>query len=112
MSATENGRPLSTEMFLCIYCVYTLLEPGMITQFRKWGNSLAVRIPKPLADAVKASDGRRAEIIVENGTLVLRPIAKAPLKSRYTLRQLLRGMAPDNVPQDVDWGPRRDNEVW
>ena len=30
----------------------------MIIEFCKWGNSLAVRIPKALADAVKASDGK------------------------------------------------------
>jgi hypothetical protein len=42
-----------------------------ITISPTWGNSLTVRIPKALADAVKASDGRRAEIKVENGTLVL-----------------------------------------
>jgi hypothetical protein len=25
---------------------------------------------------------------------------------------LLSGMTRDNVPQEVDWGPRRGNEVW
>ena len=61
----------------------------MIVEFCKWGNSLAVRIPKALADAIKASDGKRAEIKVENGTLVLRPIVKPARKSRYTLEELL-----------------------
>ena len=84
----------------------------MIIEFRKWGNSLAVRIPKALADAVRASDGKRVEIKVENGTLVLRPIVKPARKSRYTLDDLLRGMTRDNVPQEVDWGLRRGNEVW
>jgi antitoxin MazE len=74
----------------------------MIIEFRKWGNSLAVRIPKALADAIKASDGKRAEMKVENRTLVLRPIAKPARKSRYTLEELLSGMTRDNVPQDVD----------
>jgi antitoxin MazE len=48
----------------------------MIVNFCKWGNSLAVRIPKALADSIKVSDGKRAEINVENGALVLRPILK------------------------------------
>ena len=82
----------------------------MIIEFCKWGNSLAVRIPKALADAIKASDGKRAEIKLENGTLVLRPIVKPARKSRYTLDELLSGMTRDNVPQEVDWGPRRGNE--
>ncbi len=84
----------------------------MIVEFRKWGNSLAVRIPKALADVVKASDGKRAEIKVENGSLVLRPIAKPARKPRYTLDELLTGMTRDNVPPEVDWGPRRGNEAW
>ena len=35
-------------------------EEGVIVEFRKWGNSLAVRIPKSFADAINASDGKRA----------------------------------------------------
>ena len=84
----------------------------MIVEFRKWGNSLAVRIPKALANAVKVSDGKRAELKVENGTLVLRPVVKPARKVRYTLDELLSGMTPDNVPQEVDWGARRGNEAW
>jgi antitoxin MazE len=45
----------------------------VIVQFCRWGNSLAVRMPKTFADAVKVSEGKRAELKVENGTLVLRP---------------------------------------
>jgi len=44
--------------------------------------------------------------------LVLRPIVKPVRKSRYTLEELLSGMTRDNVPQEVDWGPRRGNEAW
>jgi antitoxin component of MazEF toxin-antitoxin module len=49
---------------------------------------------------------------VENGTLVLRPVVKPARKARYTLDELLSGMTPDNVPQEVDWGARRGNEAW
>jgi antitoxin MazE len=84
----------------------------MIIEFRKWGNSLAVRIPKAMADAIKVSDGKRAEIKIENGALVLRPFVKPKRKSRYTLEELLSGMTRKNVPQEVDWGPRRGNEAW
>jgi len=84
----------------------------MIVEFCKWGNSLAVRIPKAVADALKVSDGKRAEIKVENGALVLRPIVKPARKPRYTLDELLSGMTKDNVPQEVNWGPPRGNEAW
>jgi antitoxin MazE len=84
----------------------------MIIEFRRWGNSLAVRIPKALADALKVSDGKQAEINVENGTLVLRPIVKPGRKPAYTLDELLRGMTKDNVPQELNWGHPRGNEAW
>ena len=64
------------------------------------------RIPKAVADAVNVSNGKRAEIIVENGAMVLRPILKSRRKPRYTLDQLLRGMTKDDVPQQVE-GARR-----
>ncbi len=84
----------------------------MIVEFCRWGNSLAVRIPKTVADALKVSDGKRAEIRIENGTLVLRPIVRPARKPRYTLDELLSGMTKDNVPQEVDWGAPRGNEAW
>jgi antitoxin MazE len=81
----------------------------MIIEFRKWGNSLAVRIPRAFADAVNARDGKRAELTISDGALVLRPLLKA--KPRYSLEELLAGMTRDNVPAEVDWGPPRGNEV-
>jgi antitoxin MazE len=92
--------------------IYSPGEHHVIVQFRKWGNSLAVRIPKPFADAIRASDGKRVELTVRNGALVLAPLAKPRRKPRYALDELLAGMTRDNVPQDIDWGPPRGNEVW
>jgi len=84
----------------------------MIVEFCKWGNSLAVRIPKALADIIKVSDGKRADIKIENGALVLRPIVKPSRKPSYTLDELLGGMTKDDVPKEVDWGSKRGNEAW
>jgi antitoxin MazE len=84
----------------------------LIIQFRKWGNSLAVRIPKTIAKAINAADGNRVELEVKDGTLVLRPIAKSRRKRRYSLDELLTGMTRKNVPQEVNWGPVRKGEAW
>jgi antitoxin MazE len=93
---------------LSVYTVYLLKEITMLVEFCKWGNSLAVRIPKTLADSLKVGVGRHAEIAIENGALVLRPIRRPKRKPTYTLEELLRGMTKENVPQEVDWGePRR-----
>jgi antitoxin MazE len=84
----------------------------VIVEFRKWGNSLAVRIPKALAAAVNAGDGKRVELTVKGDTLLLRPVARPKRKPRYTLDELLAGMTRENVPQEVDWGLPRGSEMW
>ena len=84
----------------------------MLVEFCKWGNSLAVRIPKTVAEALKVGVGRHAEIAIENGALVLRPIRKPKRKPTYTLQELLRGMTKQNVPQEVGWDEPRGNEAW
>ena len=84
----------------------------MVIEFCKWGNSLAVRIPKSVAEALKVSEGRHAEIGIENGALVLRPIIKRKRTKGYTLDELLRGMTRQDVPQEVEWGKPAGNEAW
>ncbi len=36
----------------------------MKVAFQKWGNSLALRVPKAFADEIGASDGKAAEMTV------------------------------------------------
>jgi antitoxin MazE len=84
----------------------------VIVAFRKWGNSIAVRIPKSFAEAIGAVEGKWVRLTVADGALVLRPLKHAVPERRYTLDQLLSGMSRDNVPPEVDWGPPRDNEAW
>jgi len=83
----------------------------MIVEFCRWGNSLAVRIPKTVADALKVSNGKRAEIKVENGTLVLRPIVKPARKPRHTLDDLLSGMTKDDAPDYADYADDDDYAI-
>jgi len=83
----------------------------VIVAFRKWGNSIAVRIPKSFAEAISAVEGKRVRLTVADGALILRPLNRAIPERHYTLDQLLAGMSRDNVPPDVEWGPPRDNEA-
>ncbi len=43
----------------------------MKVAFQKWGNSLALRVPKAFVDEIGASEGRAAEMTVSNGKLVI-----------------------------------------
>src|SRR5258706_11708011 len=61
----------------CIYNGDTLDKepPGgaMQTQIAKWGNSLAVRLPREIVQAAALSEGSSIEVVVEEGVVMLRP---------------------------------------
>lgn len=79
----------------------------MTTQIAKWGNSLALRIPKSLAAEVNVQDGDAVEVSVEAGALVVRPARK-----RYTIEELVADMTPDDRERELDWGRPVGKEIW
>lgn len=72
----------------------------MRTQVQKWGNSLALRIPKAFARELGLSPGAQVRISLDDGRLVLEP-TEAP---GYTLEELLRQVRPGNLHGEVDLG--------
>ncbi len=84
----------------------------MRVAFQKWGNSLALRVPKAFADEIGASDGKAAEMSVRNGQLVVEITRMQRRKRRYKIDELVSGITPDNRHEEVNWGPPVGNEVW
>lgn len=80
----------------------------MRTKVQKWGNSLALRIPKAVAELVGLTEGREVELVVEDARLVV----KTTREHRYTLEELLAQVTDENRHDEVDWGPPVGNEVW
>jgi antitoxin MazE len=84
------------------------VEVAMKTRVQKWGNSLAVRIPKSFA----AEAGLHADAVVElslvEGALVVQAVKLQPL----TLLELLRGITAENLPGEWDTGSPVGKEVW
>lgn len=80
----------------------------MRATIQKWGNSLAVYIPKDLADKIELKVGTEVELRVENGCLKIYP-PKAP---RYTLEELVAQITPENRHGEIDIGPAVGKEVW
>jgi antitoxin MazE len=80
----------------------------MKTRIQKWGNSLAVRIPKSLAVGVGLRENAAVELSLVEGALVVQPVALEPL----TLEQLLEGVTDDNLPTEWNTGPAVGREVW
>ena len=58
----------------------------MKTEFLKWGNSLALRVPSAFAKELGAVEGKRAEMTIENGALVVK-VVKPRKRRRYDLEQ-------------------------
>ena len=83
----------------------------MKTEFLKWGNSLALRVPSAFAKEVGASEGKRADMTVENGALVVK-LAKAKKRRRYSLETLLDQITEENRHSETEWGPPVGNEIW
>ena len=85
----------------------------MKIEFLKWGNSLAVRIPKVFAQEMGASVGKTANMEVRDGKLVVE-MAKPKLRRRrrYRLEQLVAGIKPENRHSEFEWGPPVGNEAW
>jgi antitoxin MazE len=79
----------------------------MEVRVQKWGNSLAVRLPKPVAKDADLEEGSVVDIRVVEGKLVAEPIGP-----RYALEDLLRRVKRSNLHEEVDTGAPVGREVW
>jgi len=80
----------------------------MIATIQKWGNSLGVRIPKPLAEDASLKEGVSVQMLVQNGRLVMQA-QKAP---SYQLSALLKTITRNNLHKEVATGGPVGKEVW
>lgn len=72
----------------------------MKTTAQMWGNSLAVRVPKNVAQQAGLRAKDDLEIEVRKGALVLRPY----LRRVYRLEDLVKRITPRNVHEEFDFG--------
>jgi antitoxin MazE len=75
---------------------------------QRWGNSLAIRIPKVLAMQIGLEEQGEVDISVVDTQIVVSPAAPSP----YTLDRLLAGVTQDNRHAEVSTGSSMGNEVW
>ncbi len=80
----------------------------MKTKVQRWGNSLAVRIPKTFAQEAGLRDDSTVEMTLVDRGLLLEPSpAAAP-----SLEELLSGVTETNLHHEVDTGPAQGLEAW
>lgn len=77
------------------------------TQISRWGNSLALRIPKSILDAASFKEGDSVKITVEHGGIVVRPA-----RPKYTLDELVGKITPRNRHTETNWGKAEGHEEW
>ena len=80
----------------------------MRAKIRKWGNSLALRIPKAFAQDAKLENDTTVELALVEGQIVIKPISPP----QWSLEELLSEVTSDNLHQEVDPGEAVGNEVW
>jgi antitoxin MazE len=78
---------------------------GAKSHVAKWGTSLAVRIPKPIAEQWGVQEGSAIEIVSRGEQIVMR-------KRTYVLADMLAQVTADNLHSEFDTGPALGNEEW
>ena len=80
----------------------------MEMRIKKWGNSLALRIPQAFAAEAGLAQDTPVEMTLEGGRLVITPV----VGSKPRLDDLLAGITPDNIHKEIDTGDPMGNEIW
>ena len=75
---------------------------------KKWGNSLAVRIPAAISSELGLKEDDSVEVRVEDGRVVI----EKKHRKYPTLDELLERVTLDTVHPETDWGPRVGREFW
>jgi len=80
----------------------------MNTTVQKWGNSLALRIPKALAKDIHLQQGSMVDVTVIGGQMVVNPKGKR----KYSLARLLKAVTKNARHAQYDWGGAVGRESW
>ena len=80
----------------------------MQTKIQKWGNSLAVRIPKPFVKEANIAYGTSVDLSVDEGKIVITPT----INQQYELDELLKGINKKNIHAEINTGNAVGQEAW
>ena len=80
----------------------------MKVQIQKWGNSLALRIPKAFAVESKIKQGSTVEVSLESGKIIVFPVAE----QEFSLEELLLKVTAENLHGEIDTGSSVGKEAW
>jgi antitoxin MazE len=87
--------------------VETISGSFMIAKIQKWGNSLAIRIPKSLADEIKIKENTKVDLAIRGNELVIKKVPD----NNYTLKKLLKQVNEKNIHYETDFGQPSGQEL-
>jgi antitoxin MazE len=80
----------------------------MKTKIKKWGNSLALRIPKYLASDANLDLNAWVEMSIDKDSIIIKPIHD----KKYSLKKLLAEVSENNLHGEIDSGAPVGKEAW
>jgi antitoxin MazE len=80
----------------------------MTTTIQKWGNSLALRIPKSVAENARITRGKQVKLTLHGNRLIIVPVSEP----EYTIKNLIAGIDKNNIHRSVETGRAVGKEVW
>lgn len=80
----------------------------MQSKVQKWGNSLALRIPKSIAKKSKIGQGSPIELKIVGDKILIEPIRKKEL----TLDEILSQITEKNLHKEINSGEPLGGEIW
>jgi antitoxin MazE len=69
----------------------------MKARVSRWGNSLAIRLPKAAVASLQVCEGEPVDLVIEGDTLLIRAT-----RPHYTIKELVAAMRPADHPEIVD----------
>jgi len=80
----------------------------MQTKIKKWGNSLALRIPKLIALDANLKLNKLVDLSIDKDSIIITPIEE----KEYSLEKLLEGVYKNNLHGECDTGAPVGKEIW
>jgi len=77
----------------------------MRASLARWGNSLAVRLPREMAKSIGLREGAALELTIEDGAIVIR-------RRRYDIRELVAAIDAGAIPPLLIDDAPRGTEEW
>jgi antitoxin MazE len=76
---------------------------------QKWGNSAGIRLPKRVIEKARLELDQDLTVSVQGRSVILTPVDN---KKHLALEDMLRGVTPENVGGEYDWGSPAGKEIW